>query len=175
MIQTLPGLDIKQRADLIMVDNMTDETQKLVIRRAKQADLKQIIALDEKVSGIEKSNYLSDLFESYQTRRPDERFFNVAETVSEDSTKIAGFVIGEVRAWEFGSEPCGWVFAISVDHDLRESGTGTALLEHLSASFREVGVHRLRTMISRDNHLLMSFFRSHGLMGGPYLQLEKAL
>jgi len=33
----------------------------------------------------------------------------------------------------------------------------------------------VRTMISRGNHQLMSFFRGHGMMAGPYIQLESEL
>jgi ribosomal protein S18 acetylase RimI-like enzyme len=157
------------------VNDVAEDMQTIAIRRAEKADLAQVVALDEKVTGIGKSDYIFDLFERYQTRRPDERFFYVAENTSLSPKKIVGFVIGEIRAWEFGSEPCGWVFAISVDHDLRESGTGAALLDRLSGSFQDAGVNRLRTMISRNNHLLMSFFRSRGLMAGPYIQLEKDL
>lgn len=141
------------------------------IRRAELRDLDQVIALDERITGISKRDYIDDLFERYRTRRPDQRFFYVAEVAG----RVAGFVVGEIRAWEFGSEPCGWVFAISVDPDEREESVGSALLDEICDRFREAGVHRLRTMISRNNHLLMSFFRARGLMAGPYLQLEKDL
>ena len=110
-----------------------------------------------------------------QHARPEQRFFYVASPSEEPGGRVTGFVIGEVRAWEFGSEPCGWVFAISVDPDAREDGIGAALLDRISESFVQVGVQRLRTMTSRNNHLLMSFFRSRGMMAGPYLQLEKDL
>ena len=141
------------------------------IRPVEAHDLDQIIALDERVTEISKRDYLYDLFERYKTRRPDQRFFYVAEA----GGRVIGFVVGEIRAWEFGSEPCGWVFAISVDPDAREDNVGSALLDRICARFRQAGVHRLRTMISRNNNLLMSFFRAHGLMAGPYLQLEKDL
>jgi hypothetical protein len=36
-------------------------------------------------------------------------------------------------------------------------------------------VRTVRTMIARDNHPLMSFFRSEGMTTGPYLQLENEL
>ena len=150
---------------------MSDAHGKFAIRPVEANDLDQVIALDERVTGISKRDYINDLFERYRTRRPDQRFFYVAENAG----RVSGFVIGEIRAWEFGSEPCGWVFAISVDPDLREDGVGAALLDRISARFREAGVTRLRTMISRNNHLLMSFFRSRGMMAGPYLQLEKDL
>lgn len=154
---------------------MTEQTAHVAIRRAEQGDLDQIIALDERVTGINKRDYINDLFERYMTRRPEQRFFYVANPSAEPGGKVIGFVIGEVRAWEFGSEPCGWVFAISVEPGAREDGIGAALLDRISESFVQAGVQRLRTMISRNNHLLMSFFRSRGMMAGPYLQLEKDL
>ena len=143
----------------------------LEIRQARSEDLEQVIALDQQITGICKRDYLHDLFERYQTRRPDQRFFYVAEKAG----RVVGFVVGEIRAWEFGSEPCGWVFAISVDPDVRGDSVGSALLDRICDRFKQAGIHRLRTMISRNNHLLMSFFRSRGLMAGPYLQLEKDL
>lgn len=150
---------------------MMTRDDRIQTRPAVEGDLEQVIALDERATGIGKPDYLRDLFERYSTRRIEERFFYVAETRS----ALAGFVIGEIRAWEFGSESCGWVFALSVDPEHREGGVGTALLDRISESFTEAGVSRLRTMISRDNHLLMAFFRSHGLTAGPYLQLEMDL
>ena len=141
------------------------------IRPAELRDIDHVIALDERITGILKRDYIDDLFERYRTRRPDQRFFYVAEAAG----RVVGFVVGEIRAWEFGSEPCGWVFAISVDPDEREESVGSALLDQICDKFRQAGVHRLRTMISRNNHLLMSFFRARGLMAGPYLQLEKDL
>lgn len=150
---------------------MPDIETNFEIRPVEARDLDQIVALDERVTEISKRDYLYDLFERYKTRRPDQRFFYVAVT----DRQVIGFVVGEIRAWEFGSEPCGWVFAISVDPDAREDSVGSALLDQICARFRQAGVHRLRTMISRNNKLLMSFFRAHGLMAGPYIQLEKDL
>ncbi len=143
------------------------------VRRAEDADLAKVIALDMEVTGVAKDAYWADLHERYATRRPGERFFFVAE--SADKRQILGFVIGEIRAWEFGSEPCGWVFGVSVDPEVREHGVGERLLETISAAFRDAGVGKMRTLISHGNHLLMSFFRSQGMMAGPYLQLERDL
>lgn len=143
----------------------------VLIRPATSEDIADVVDLDERVTGIAKRDYLQDLFDRYQTRNSERRFFYVAEK----SGRVVGFVIGEVRAWEFGSEPCGWVFAISVDPSLREHNVGSALLNRICDSFRQAGCVRLRTMISRNNHTLMSFFRSRGMMAGPYIQLEKDL
>ncbi|MBZ0217961.1 MAG: GNAT family N-acetyltransferase, partial [Fimbriimonadaceae bacterium] len=105
-------------------------------------------------------------------------FFFVAESDppgETDKRALLGFVIGDVRAWEFGSAPCGWVFAIAVNPDARQSGLGEALLQRITDSFKEAGVVKLRTMVRHRNNLMLSFFRSEGLAAGPYLQLEKDL
>ncbi len=146
------------------------------IRRAEMTDLLAVIDLDARVTGVAKETYWRDLFRRYLDPQRDQRFALVA--VSEGPPQpgaLVGFIIGEVRAWEFGSSPCGWVFAVSIDPDERLRGAGTALFEAISDRFRAVGVSTIRTMLSRRNHLLMSFFRSHGMMAGPYIQLEKRL
>ena len=37
------------------------------------------------------------------------------------------------------------------------------------------GVSKMRTMVARDGHLPLLFFRSEGMIAGPYTQLEKDL
>ena len=116
------------------------------------------------------------MFGRYGKRRLHERFFLVAES-REDSAdaRVLGFIIGEIRAWEFGSTPCGWVFAFSVEPEMRLRNVGTALFEAITAEFRKAGVNKMRTMVARDARLPMMFFRGEGMMAGPYLQLEKDL
>lgn len=147
------------------------------IRAAEPRDAEALIRLDEQVTGTRKMEYWHDLFERVAARPPADLFIFLAEggDATAGNGHVLGFVIGEVRAWEFGSTKCGWVFAIAVDPAARESGVGEALLAHISESFRAVGVNTVRTMISRENHLLMSFFRGEGMTAGPYLQLEKEL
>jgi GNAT superfamily N-acetyltransferase len=85
---------------------------------------------------------------------------------------VLGFVIGEVRDWEFGSPPCGWVFAIDVQPRARQQGVGTQLLNAVRERFERVGVRMLRTMLASDNQLILSFFRSQGLRAGRLIPLE---
>ena len=81
-------------------------------------------------------------------------------------------LIGEVRDWEFGSPPCGWVFAIDVDPQVRQSGVASRLMAALGTSLRRTGVRKLRTLLARDNTLILSFFRSQGMMAAPLIPLE---
>jgi ribosomal protein S18 acetylase RimI-like enzyme len=146
------------------------------VRRVRADDVPQVFALDERVTGVAKPDYWQDVFERYGKHRLNQRFFLVAESVeTEIRPRILGFIIGELRAWEFGSEPCGWVFALSVDPRARLLGVGQSLFEAISVEFKNAGVAKMRTMVARDNRLHLMFFRSEGMMAGPYIQLEKEL
>jgi GNAT superfamily N-acetyltransferase len=141
------------------------------IRRARRGDLDRIIAIDATVTGLEKRNYWKSVYGRYGVAGPAERQFLVADVTG----RVVGFVIGEVRDWEFGSAPCGWVFGIDVEPASRLAGIGARLLEAICASFRRAGVRKVRTMLSRDNKLILSFFRSQGMMAGPFIPLEMDL
>ena len=141
------------------------------VRPARARDLDAVIGIDATVTGLEKRDYWGSLFRRYAgTRQAGRRFL-----VGEVGGRVVGFVIGEVRDWEFGSPPCGWVFGIDVRPDVRLEGVGTRLLDAICASFRQAGVRTVRTMLSRDNTLILSFFRSQGMMAGPFIPLEMEL
>ena len=141
------------------------------IRPAVNSDLMGLIALDEEVTGLAKRTYWKETFARYGARRRLPRFFLVAE----HRGRVEGFIIGEVRAWEFGEPPCGWIFALQVRPKTRLKGIGTHLFKTLCDAFRHAGVEKVRTMMARDNHLVLSFFRSQGMMAGPFIELEAAL
>jgi ribosomal protein S18 acetylase RimI-like enzyme len=146
------------------------ESGKFVIRRARSADVPAIGRLDQRITGIGKPEYWQDMFARYG-ERPG-RFFLVAEG---DGRSLAGFIIGEVRAWEFGSPPSGWVFALGVDPAVRLRKIGSQLFDAICACLAKAGVDTVRTMLARDDSLNMAFFRSQGMMGGPFIQLEMPL
>jgi ribosomal protein S18 acetylase RimI-like enzyme len=141
------------------------------IRTALAEDIPWIVSLDEKTTGQAKPQYWQDLFTHFQQSRGRGRAFLVAE----QQGRVVGFITGEVRAFEFGSEPCGWVFALNVDPEIRVHNVGTRLFEALCEIFERAGVEKVRTMLNRDNHLVQAFFRSLGMMAGPFIQLEKDL
>lgn len=146
---------------------------RMVIRRAGADDLAEVTDLDALVTGQAKPDYWQDIFERYGTRRTHERFFLVAEAPARPG--IAGMIVGEVRGWEFGSEPCGWIFVVTVDPNCRERHVGEQLFKAICDAFRRIGISKVRTMVRRQEPLHMSFFRGEGMMAGPYTQLELTL
>ncbi|MCW5734298.1 MAG: GNAT family N-acetyltransferase [Enhydrobacter sp.] len=137
----------------------------ILIRPVEAPDLSAISALDARLTGTAKPDYWREMM------APD-RHFLIAESAKGE---LAGFIAGEVRAWEFGQPPAGWVFAIQIDPKLRLKGVGSQLFEGLVARFKAEGVTRVRTLVDRKDHLILSFFRAQGMVAGPSLQLDKDL
>lgn len=148
------------------------------IRSATQGDIAQVAAIDVSITGIEKPGYWEDIYDRY-VRQPGAdgalSHLNRLFLCACQGEHVIGFIVGEIRAWEFGSPPCGWVFAIGTRREVRTRHVGQTLFQAVCDSFRRAGVSTIRTMLARDNTLAMSFFRSQGMMGGPFIQLEMEL
>ena len=138
------------------------------VRGARAGDLRAVAAIDLEITRLPKPGYWAEIYRRYGSGRRRGRFFLVAEAAG----RVEGFVIGDVRDGEFGSPRCGWVFAISVRPGARLAGVGSRLLEAICDGFRRQGVTRVRTLLNRDNQLILSFFRSHGMMAAPSIPLE---
>ncbi len=154
-----------------MIESDAIETSRNIrIRRASVSDLPAITTFDERSDKEVNPDYWQEMFARYGDDR-DKQLFLVCENGSE----IVGFIIGEVRDWEFGSRPCGWVFALGVRPDVRLGGVATRLYAAICDFFKEAGVDKVRAMVARQNNDFHSFFRSQGMVAGPYIQLEKDL
>jgi predicted N-acetyltransferase YhbS len=152
---------------------MSNKNIAIDIRPANSADEAAIVALDTEITGTEKAAYWADILKRFAG--PDhrsDRYFLVACAANDE---LIGFIVGEVRAWEFGSPPCGWVLAMGVSPQQRERGVGALLLDSLCARLKNAGVTTIRTMVLGSDKVNLSFFRGEGLAAGPYIELEKHL
>ncbi len=140
-------------------------------RIATLSDLDAIIALDEFRPDEEKPAYWQEIFNRYVMSDREDRIFLVAQV----DAAVVGFIIGEVRAWEFGSPPCGWIFALAVSPQMREMSVGKRMFNEICDRWRKIGIKTVRTMTDRDNRLTLSFFRGMGLRSGRYIELEKQI
>ncbi|HEU0200332.1 MAG TPA: GNAT family N-acetyltransferase [Burkholderiaceae bacterium] len=143
----------------------------VTVRPVKRSDLEQVIAIDAAATGLQKPSYWRSIYRRYGVAHDQPRQFLVAAA----DGRVVGYAIGEVRDWEFGEPPCGWVFALHVDPRARQAGIGTRLLQALSAGFRRAGVRKMRTLLARENTLILSFFRSQGMTAGSLIPLEMEL
>jgi GNAT superfamily N-acetyltransferase len=89
---------------------------------------------------------------------------------------IVGFIIGEIRIWEFGiGEKTGWIRILGVDPDFQRHGIGRKLGEALLEHFERRGIKRVRTMAEWYTGDLISYFKSLGFNMLNMIPLEKEL
>ena len=145
----------------------------LRIRALGTGDLEAVVALDATLTGEAKPSYWGPVVDRFLTRKSCIAL--AASTGSEPGDALDGFLFGERRAFEFGSEACGWVLAVGVRTSAARAGVATALMEQACRRFASMGVTAVRTMVRRTDVPLLSFFRSQGFVGGPFVQLELGL
>ena len=109
------------------------------IRRAEESDLPAIQTFDERSNKDANPRYWQEMFSRYGDDKTKQLFL-----VCEKDAEIVGFIIGEIRDWEFGSHPCGWIFALGVRPDIRLGGAATQMYSAMCDFFRNAGVQKLR-------------------------------
>ena len=139
------------------------------VRSLDPGDLAAIIRIDGVQTGEHKSAYWKRIFREFLAG--DEPSTRVG-LAAEREGRVIGFLFGDIRAFEFGSEPCGWILEIGVDPDFTRAGVASALLREGCRRLRASGVTVVRTMVRRNNVPVLTFFRTNGFAGGPYVQLE---
>jgi len=139
------------------------------IRPLTRRDLPAVSRLDARLTGTRKSDYWRDVFGRFVNTSDPTTHVGLA---AEHGGRLVGYLLGEVRAVEFGSDACGWIFAVGVDPTNTQHGVGSALVTEACARFRAAGVTTVRTMVRRTDVPMLSFFRSNAFVGGAYVQLE---
>ena len=132
--------------------------------------LADVVRIDAQHTGESKPDYWEVVFGRFLDARRDRVGLAV-----EDGERAIGYLLGEVRAFEFGSEPCGWIFGVGVDPDRLRTGVAGLLLKEARRRFRAAGVVTVRTMVRRNDVPVLSFFRAHDFVGGSFTQLESNL
>ncbi len=140
------------------------------IRPLAPGDLDDVVRVDAIHTGAEQRPYWVRLFRDFV--EPGHESQKVA-LAAEATGTFAGFLLADVRAFEFGSEPCGWILEIGIDPEFVRLGLASDLLDAAVAQLKRAGVTTVRTMVRRNNIPVLTFFRTNGFIGGPYLQLER--
>lgn len=137
----------------------------LAIRDARQNDAPAITAIDARHTGVAKPAHWRKMLTHC-------RDGGVA-VVAECGRDLVGYLLGEVRAWEFGSPPTGWIYAVGVSPDAESAGVGRRLVESACERFGVMQVTAVRTMVQRESIALLRFFRGAGFVTGPFVELER--
>jgi ribosomal protein S18 acetylase RimI-like enzyme len=154
----------------------TDISAAITIRFLGMDDLDDILRIQanivrEQASDKEKLTSLKDTT-VYHLQHGDPLMILGAEI----DKKLVGFVIGEVRRWEFGrSEMIGWILILGVDPDYHGMGVGRKLGSTLVDHFRKKNVRKIQTLVEWHDGELISYFKSLGFSLLQMLPLEKEI
>jgi ribosomal protein S18 acetylase RimI-like enzyme len=144
----------------------------LRVRELRRADLASVTRLDALHTGAAKPAYWRRVFAGFLAPPLSGRSAGPVGLAALDGERLAGYLLGEVRAFEFGSEACGWVFSVGVDPRHARRGVASRLLAEACRRFHGAGLTRVRTMVRRSEVPVLAFFRANGFRGGPFVQLE---
>jgi len=146
----------------------TNEAEPISLREVRADDAGAIAEIDAQRAGTRKPEYWQRIVDDYG-RDPNTRIALVAAA----GDQVRGFLFGEVRAWEFGSERCGWIFSVAVCPAREREGTAARLCDEAVLRFGALGVDTVRTMVRRGDVPLLALFRSLGFRAGPFSEMEK--
>ena len=149
----------------------------LVLRPLREADIPSIITIDERISGRAKPEYWRSKLGQYMTEAASGHAAaeDVLARVAEMDGEVVGFMLGEIRRWEFGQPFCGWITALGIEPDHQRLGVGRRLLAELLDYYREKELHEIRTIVEWPDGDLLKFFHSMGFVRGPFVELQKTL
>src|SRR5262245_36928374 len=110
------------------------KTTQARVRPLDELDIGSIVSIDERMTGI----YRPDIWErrvGYYLRRDPG-----ASQVAEVDGRVVGFMLGDLRAGEFGlEEPSGWIERFGIDPEFRGRDLGSELFAAIKRHFEASG------------------------------------
>ncbi|TMQ71741.1 MAG: GNAT family N-acetyltransferase [Candidatus Eisenbacteria bacterium] len=140
------------------------------VRPLDELDIGAIVKIDERITGI----YRPEIWEQrvgYYLRRDPE-----SSQVAVVDGRVVGFMLGDVRAGEFGiEEPSGWIERFGIDPDYRGQDLGRQLFEAILSTFRARGASAVRTLVDERDGAVSGFLAALGFRSSPLRALVMPL
>jgi ribosomal protein S18 acetylase RimI-like enzyme len=149
---------------------MPDVQQQARIRPLDELDIEAIVRIDEHIGG----HYRPDFWEqrvAYYLRRDPE-----SSRVAEVGGRVVGFMLGDLRAGEFGIEqPSGWIERFGIHPEFRGRDLGKQMFDAIVAHFRSEGATTVRTLVDGQETAVVGFLKALGFAPSPLQALEISL
>ena len=143
----------------------------ITIRPMEERDIPRAVEIETAILGPKRSMTLRGSLTAYLAK--GERN---ASIVAEAEGKVVGFLVGDVRAWDFGEDQeIGWIRIVGIDPAYQGHGVGKALGAALMRYFETRGITTVRTTVEWDAGDLIAYFRTLGFERSGFIGLEKHL
>ena len=137
------------------------------VRSLDELDIGSIVKIDERITGIYRPEVWEQRVGYYLRRDPE------ASQVAEVDGKVVGFMLGDLRAGEFGlEEPSGWIERFGIDPDFRGRDLGKRMFEAIVGHFKDEGAVMVRTLADREDKGVAGFLDALGFAPSPLQALE---
>jgi ribosomal protein S18 acetylase RimI-like enzyme len=146
---------------------MPDLQAQARVRPLDELDIGAITKIDERITGIYRPEVWERRVGYYLRRDPD------SSRVAELDGRVVGFMLGDVRAGEFGlEEPSGWIERFGIDPDYRGRDLGRQMFEAMLGHFRAGGATTVRTLVDEGDAGVAGFLGALGFAPSPLRALE---
>ncbi|MDP2726729.1 MAG: GNAT family N-acetyltransferase [Dehalococcoidia bacterium] len=149
------------------MERSLDINDKIQIRPLKKEDIPSILEIDSKITGTSRSSLDTEKL-TYYLRNP------LVCWGAESRGNLIGFMLGDIRGWEFGISESGWIEILGVDPAYQRKGVGRAILNAMLDELKKRGVKKV-LIIARWYDPILSFFRGEGFEHGELLSVQKDL
>ena len=146
---------------------MPDVRQQARIRPLDELDIEAIVRIDEKIGGQYRPDFWEQRVTFYLRRDPE------ASRVAEIDGTVVGFMLGDVRAGEFGlDQPSGWIERFGIHPDFRGRDLGKQMFDGLKQHFRAQGARAVRTLVDGKDASIVGFLKALGFEPSALQSLE---
>lgn len=139
----------------------------VTVRKMRTQDAEAILRINEKITGTPHEAQWESKIIDHLSSHP------LGCLVAEDGGDVVGFILGDIRGWEFAIPKSGWIEIVGVDPEYQGKGVARALIEKLHVFFRNHNVERVMTMVNWNDGGLVSFFRRLGFERSEFIILDK--
>lgn len=137
------------------------------VRPLDELDIGGIVRIDERITGQYRPDFWEQRVGYYLRRDPE------SSRVAEVDGKVVGFMLGDVRAGEFGLEqPSGWIERFGIDPDFRGRDLGKQMFAAIVAHFRAEGAQTVRTLADAGDGGVVGFLKAMGFAPSRLQALE---
>jgi ribosomal protein S18 acetylase RimI-like enzyme len=146
---------------------MTRGKEKIRIRRMTEEDLQGVKNIDRALVGPERApSWPLGAEAHWWVYRPMLNF------VAEIDGEVVGFLLGDIRGAEYGTDISGWIDMMGVAPEHQRRRIGKRLVEAFCEECQRNGV-RVRVIIRQDDQRLIGFWTSVGFQRGNLVSYER--
>ena len=145
---------------------MQPDRDKIKIRRMVGADLDKVEAIDRALAGERRAlSWPLRVETEWAVYRP------ALSYVAELEDEIVGFLLGDIRGAEYGTDISGWIDMMGVAPQYQHQRIGRRLVETFREECRRNQV-KARVIVREDDERLTRFWTSVGFQRGKLVSFE---